>query len=184
MHAAYTAKQKFLHWTIFILIVGLYGITYAEGLFDSRTPERAAVWWLHISFGLLLIPLVAWRVAVKAARRKQHVPQHLQGSAQLAAKLVHSALYILLVAIPLVGMVLAWMRGNALSFFGLFTIPTPFAPDPELAHLVQEIHGVLAHAIIALAAIHAIAALWHHLRGDDVLKRMLPGQAFPATDVH
>ncbi len=185
MRAIYTAKQKFIHWTTFVLVLGLYGITYAESLFGNGTPERAAVWWLHISFGLLLIPLVLWRVAVRAARPKSSMIEQRSGLEHVVAKIVHAALYVLLIAIPILGVVLAWLRGDALSFFGMFTIPAPFASNRELAHLVQEIHGILAHVIIALAAVHALAALWHHFgRRDDILKRMLPGKAFPASNVH
>ena len=184
MRSIYTAKQKFLHWTTFGLVLGLYGITYAESLFGNGTPERAAVWWLHISFGLLLIPLVLWRVAVRAARRKSPMIAQRSGLEHVVAKIVHAALYVLLIAIPILGVVLAWLRGDASRFSGCSLFPRHSLSNRELAHLVQEIHGFLAHVIIALAAVHALAALWHHFgRRDDILKRMLPGKGFPASNV-
>jgi cytochrome b561 len=40
---------------------------------------------------------------------------------------------------------------------------------------VKEVHEVLAHALVILAAVHAGAALVHHwLLGDRTLVRMLP----------
>ncbi|WP_206692536.1 cytochrome b/b6 domain-containing protein [Azospirillum sp. INR13] len=40
---------------------------------------------------------------------------------------------------------------------------------------VKEIHELAANLILALAALHMAAALWHHLvRRDGVLGRMLP----------
>jgi cytochrome b561 len=42
---------------------------------------------------------------------------------------------------------------------------------------VKEIHELGANLILALAALHAAAALWHHfVRRDNVLTRMLPGR--------
>jgi cytochrome b561 len=60
----------------------------------------------------------------------------------------------------------------------MFTIPAPFAADRAFAEQVQGIHGLLADAIIILAAFHGAAALWHHfIRQDGVLRRMLPSSA-------
>jgi cytochrome b561 len=42
---------------------------------------------------------------------------------------------------------------------------------------VKEVHEWLANGLLAVAALHAAAALWHHfVRRDDVLTRMLPGR--------
>jgi cytochrome b561 len=82
-----------------------------------------------------------------------------------------------MLGIPLVGVVLTWLRGDTLSFFGLFTIPSPVAADRTLGRSVKEIHELGANLILALAAVHAAAALWHHfVRRDGVLARMLPGR--------
>jgi hypothetical protein len=67
------------------------------------------------------------------------------------------------------GIALTWFRGDALSFFGLFTIPAPFSPDRATAGFVKELHGLCANLILILSGLHASAAL----RKDDVLKRML-----------
>jgi cytochrome b561 len=90
---------------------------------------------------------------------------------------VHVLLYALLVVTPLVGIYLAFLRGNEVTFFGLFTIPAPIAVDREAARPVQEVHEVLANGLVILAMLHAVAALAHHfVLKDDVLRRMLPGR--------
>ena len=65
--AAYSTAQKSLHWLIFLLVVGLYGITYGEAFYPRGDPGRDTLWWLHISFGLLLAALVVWRIAARVA---------------------------------------------------------------------------------------------------------------------
>jgi cytochrome b561 len=91
------------------------------------------------------------------------------------AKAGHFALYALLIAIPVLGILLTWLRGDALSFFSLFTVPAPFQPDRDTARTVQELHGLCANAILFLTGIHAMAAFWHHfIRKDDVLDGCCP----------
>ena len=172
---AYSSTQKALHWLLFILVLGLYGITYGEGLFERGDPNRAVVWWLHISFGLLLAGLVIWRVLLRLRKGTPQFPSSMTSMERTLAKAGHFALYALLIAIPVLGILLTWLRGDALSFFGLFTIPAPFQPDRDTARTVQELHGLCANGILILAGIHALAAFWHHyIRKDDVLERMLP----------
>jgi len=172
---AYSSTQKALHWLLFVLVLGLYGLTYAEGLFQRGDPNRALVWWLHISFGLLLAALVVWRVALRLTKGAPELPDSMTGIERTLAKFGHFALYALLIAIPVLGILLTWFRGDALSFFGLITIPAPFAPDRDTAGTIQELHNLCATGILILAGVHALAALWHHfIRKDNVLERMLP----------
>lgn len=173
---SYSPVQKFLHWTIFVFVLGLYGLTYAEGLYPRGDPGRDAVWWLHISFGLLLIVLVALRIGWRLSTGTPALPTALSRAERILAQAAHGLLYALLVAIPTLGVLLAWYRGDAVSFFGLFTIPAPFPPERETARAVKELHELAANAILIVAGLHAAAALWHHwVRRDDVLRRMLPG---------
>eukprot|EP01035_Chromulina_nebulosa_P062366 gene62366-85287_t len=50
MHPTYTSAQKAIHWAVFLLVIGLYGLPYVEELFPRGDPGRALVWWLPISF--------------------------------------------------------------------------------------------------------------------------------------
>ena len=94
----------------------------------------------------------------------------------LGAKMAHLALYILLIAVPVVGIAVQFARGDALSIFGLFDIASPWPADRAFARSLKEIHEVLAHGLMAVAGLHAAAALVHHwVFGDRTLVRMLPG---------
>lgn len=92
-----------------------------------------------------------------------------------AGRIAHVALYLLLVAVPIVGIILQFARGNALPIFGLYEIASPWATDRAFSNSVKEIHEVLANALVILAGLHALAALVHHwLLKDQTLERMLP----------
>ena len=100
----------------------------------------------------------------------------LAGWMGLGAKLAHLGLYLLLVAVPLVGMAVQFARGNPLPVFGLFDIASPWSADRAFARNLKGIHELLAHGLLALAALHAAAALVHHwVLKDRALTRMLPG---------
>ncbi|TPI37497.1 cytochrome b [Mesorhizobium sp. B3-1-6] len=171
----YTSTQKFLHWTLFALVVLLYALTYGDAFYSRGDPAVAFFWRLHISFGLLLAALVFWRVVLRGLRGAPGLPSEMPAAEQAAAKIGHFILYTLLIAIPVLGILLTWFRGDALSFFGLFMIPAPFAPDRVTARTIRELHSLCANGILIMAGLHAMAALYHHfIRRDTVLTRMLP----------
>lgn len=175
MKPTYASSQKAIHWIVFLLVVGIYGLTYVADIFPRGDPGRNVVWWLHMSFGLLLFALVLARVGLRIIRGAPELPPEMSQLERSMAKAAHLLLYALLVAVPVLGMLQVWFRGDPLSFFGLFAVPAPFAPDRPIAGFVNELHSLSANLIVILAGLHAAAALWHHLvRKDGVLKRMLP----------
>jgi cytochrome b561 len=89
------------------------------------------------------------------------------------ARLAHGVLYLLLIVTVLLGVANAWVRGDTL--FGLFKIPAFDPGNTELRESVEDWHGLSANILLALAGLHAAAALLHHyVFKDDVLRRMLP----------
>ena len=73
-----------------------------------------------------------------------------------------------------------------LRWFGLFKVPKLAAPEPAAAaDWCATAHEWLFWMLIALVAVHAAAALYHHLfQHDATLTRMLPrAVAALATDL-
>jgi cytochrome b561 len=93
----------------------------------------------------------------------------------LAAAAVQGALYLLLFAVPLTAILGAWLEGHALAYLGGLEIGSPLAAAHELGVRVASIHGWLGDAILWIAGLHAVAALYHHfILKDGVLASMLP----------
>ncbi|TPL74233.1 cytochrome b [Mesorhizobium sp. B2-3-15] len=182
MNPTYSSSQKAIHWSVFVLVIGLYGLTYVADIFSRGDPVRNLVWWFHISFGLLLFALVVVRICLRLVRGAPELPMdasdplmEMKQIERWAAKATHLLLYALLVTIPVLGVLLTWYRGDSLSFFGLFTIPSPYPPDRATAGFIRELHSLCANLILIVAGLHAAAALLHHfVRKDDVLRQMLP----------
>jgi cytochrome b561 len=103
---------------------------------------------------------------------------------KVVARGTHYLLYIFIIAIPLTGWALVSSSplGLPTSYFGLFHWPhlpvladLPRVQKKVLAHEFLAVHLYLAISAMALLALHVAGALYHLLRGDDVVRRMLPG---------
>ena len=88
--------------------------------------------------------------------------------------MLHIALYVLMISMPVVGWLVLSAKGNPIPFFGL-ELPPLVGKDKELAKAILEVHEIGANAGYFLVGLHAAAALYHHyfLR-DNTLTRILP----------
>ncbi len=202
------ALAKFFHWTLALLILGLFffGLYIADVLkgFDKIAPTN-----LHKSLGLIVLFLalarIFWRFAGGAAPK---LPLHMPFWEKGAAHLGHLALYVLMILMPLSG----WWSVSAsplttpVKIFDWLTLPHLTTPQAaaQLAqslgligaeltgsrlmnaswNLWKEVHGAIAWGLVLVVAGHALAALKHHfVNRDGVLRRMLPfGGPVPQKD--
>jgi len=173
----YGAVSQALHWLTAILVVAAWLL----GTFDDvlpKGPARDAGLFAHIAFGLAILALLAvrlpWRLA-DPPPNPEPGPAAAGIWAQRLAHLTHWALYALLVGVVGAGIVLQFARGRPLPLFGLAEIASPWTADRAFARSVKEVHEVFANALLALAILHAAAALFHHwILRDRTLVRMLP----------
>lgn len=177
----YGANAQSFHWFAVALVI----LAWVLGVSDDLLPRgsaRATGLYIHITAGLLVIVLTVMRLLYRTADSSPSAANTEFGNGSLAgwmglgAKLAHLGLYLLLVAVPLVGIAVQFARGNPLPVFGLFDIASPWSADRAFARNLKGIHELLAHGLLALAALHAAAALVHHwVFNDRALTRMLPG---------
>jgi cytochrome b561 len=161
------------HWVTAALVAVLFGTSWLW----NNTPRE---WHLrsledvHVSLGIalaaVLVGRLAWRLI--AGRKLEAI-----GNAVTAplSRIVHALLYALLAAQAGLGFGLRWLQGEDFSFFGLFDIPSLFAPDRALSHQFEELHNLVGWTLIYVVGAHALAALFHrYVLKDGVLRRMLP----------
>jgi len=175
--ARYSRLSISLHWLTLLLIVVVYSMMEFKGLFPKDSPERAFMKMLHASCGLTILALTAIRLAT---RPFQHTPAITPAPAaweQTVARLMHAALYAMLIALPL----LAWFGINAfggtVKAWGM-ALPALTGVDKALGRTLIDTHKLIANIGYALIGLHALAALKHHyISRDDTLRRMLPSRA-------
>lgn len=162
---------RLMHWTMAAVLVGLlalgWGMTHIRT--DLGTTFQLYQW--HKSWGLLVLVLLALRLAARLGSPRPPPSGTLAG----VAAATHGLLYVLMLALPVCGWLMAAASPLALPTrpFNLFTLPAPITPDPVLFERLRLAHEVLAYGLAALIALHVGAAIKHHvIDRDDILRRM------------
>lgn len=174
MNTHYTKTAKALHWTIAVMIFGLIGLGfYMHDLPISPSKLKLYSWhkWAGVSVFVLALIRVLWRLNHKAPA----LPSTMAAAQRAAAHLGHLALYALMFAIPVSGWMMSSAKGFQTVWFGLLPLPDLVSRDKVLGDQLLALHQWLNITLIALLAVHVLAALKHHIIDrDDILKRMLP----------
>jgi len=168
----YDAASITLHWLTAILVPAQWFGAQTIDWFPRGAP-RVDARSVHITLGALLAALLAARIIWRLTGGRR-LPRADPAPLAILAKLTHWGLYVLVAAMVIVGMVLTWVRGD--SIFNLFSIPAFDPSSRKLVDPVYNIHTTIGWIILAVAGLHAAAALFHRLVWKDgVLNRMLPG---------
>lgn len=174
--ANYDPFSKTLHWLMAFLIIGLWCV----GLAMDELPKgdlRTQVFGIHKAFGVLVLLLALVRLGWRLGKGTPDLPATMPPLERLGAKLGHVALYVLMIALPVDGVLLSQTGGRAVNVFGV-VLPTVIEKNEGLKKAFEEGHEIMAWILAVVVVVHVAAAIRHHLLlKDDVLKRMLPGRA-------
>ncbi|WP_322081615.1 cytochrome b [Burkholderia sp. BCC1972] len=168
----YSSPAIFFHWAIFVLVALAYLAIEIRGPkgSDSR------VFWMnvHLTAGTFVLVLSVLRVLWRAVSRvPEAIPQALL--LRWLSRLAHLALYVFIIAQPLLGIMMINLGGKPVSLDWLGVSFTLFGPDKALRPTIKEAHELIGNAFYFVIGLHALAALYHHfIRRDDVLRRMAP----------
>lgn len=154
-----------LHWAIGIALIAQIAFGFLLSDIAPRgTPNRAFVINLHKSLGLVLLALIAARLAWRLTHRPPAWPLGMPRWQQRAATWGHRALYACMLAMPLAGSIASNFSKHGVKFFGLAL--APWGPDePAVYRFFSGLHGAIAVVFTALIAGHVAIALWHRWRG-------------------
>lgn len=175
----YSSTARRFHWIVVGLIaiqvpVGLY-MVYRGGTLNIWDGLTNGLYSLHKLIGMVLLLVVVMRLGYRVVHGAPADEPTIETWHKIASALNHWGLYVLLLVVPALG----WLGVSyypALDIFGVLKLPGLVAANQKTAEIVFQYHGYAAFALLALAAIHVAAALYHHLiRRDNVLARMIPG---------
>jgi cytochrome b561 len=173
----YDAVAIALHWSIAALILA----AFALGLTIDAFPKdwTGALINVHDLMGLAVLVLLIVRLTWRSSHPPPELPASMTPIERLGAKVTHGGLYVLMIAVPIIGIPTLLWRGRGLNF-GLFEIASPFVRTPEVYRPLTEVHEIASFALIALVVGHVLAALYHqHVRHDAILLRMMPRRDAP-----
>jgi cytochrome b561 len=175
----YGVVAQAFHWATAILL--LVTFTYGPGGSEHRvySQVRAFDRQVHETLGLCVLALVTMRVLWRLVDTRPESPQAARWMSA-AATAMQGTLYLLLFALPLTAIAGAWLEGHPLTVLAGVEVPSILGVSHRAGVSIARIHTWLGDAVLWLAGIHALAALYHHaVLKDDVLISMLPQRLTP-----
>ena len=190
----YSKTAKVLHW---LIAIGIFGM-FALGWFMSELPKEApkqmaydlfnlgAYTWnlseeisprtfyfnLHKSIGVTIFALILIRILWRITHRPPALLVSYKAWESKLASGAHHLLYLLMVALPLSGVIMAIYSKYGIKWFGLELIKG--LDNKDMRELFYEAHEIIGLIILLVIIVHIIGALKHKfIDKDDTLKRML-----------
>jgi cytochrome b561 len=170
----YGSVAKGLHWLIAILIVAQFAVAWTmPGIHRGTRPEMLIN--LHFSLGVTILVAVILRLAWRLLHPVPLVSNGVPIWQNTIARITHALLYLVLLALPIMGWANASARGWTINFFGLVELPRILPTASPLGRQLGNIHVLTSYALLGLVGLHLLGALYHQfwLR-DRTLWRILP----------
>jgi cytochrome b561 len=151
-----------VHWLVALLLIGALAVgkTQLDGA-DNADPAKIASLKIHMQVGGVILLLLVLRIVLRL--RGPNPP-----TAGVLSGVAHGLLYIGIAA--MLGSGIAMSLGYGLPgilWGGAGPLPAAFEGP------ARAVHGYVAGGLIALIALHVLAALYHALiRKDGIMARM------------
>ncbi|MEY8709282.1 cytochrome b561 [Mangrovibacter phragmitis] len=172
MRGKYSSVQITLHWLVFLLVIIVYCSMELRGFFPRSF--RPVLSSLHYGSGILIMVLMFARLAGRAIWPTPPIEPKPSPMVTGLSHLAHLVLYLMFIALPILGIVYRYYSGTDWAIFGL-PMPVAATPREDFAWQVKEIHELVATVGYYVIGLHAAAALAHHyFWKDNTLLRMMP----------
>lgn len=170
----YPATSKLLHWLVAACVLTTAPVAIAMGRLNPG-PTQDTLYNFHKSLGVLILVLMILRLINRLVVGAPIAEPGIEPWQKTVSSIVHTSLYALLLAMPIVGYIANSAFGATTPFFGLFNLPPIVAKNDALSTQLFTIHRWVGWLVILLVLMHVGAALYHYfIRRDNVLPRMLP----------
>ena len=127
--------------------------------------------WVGVTVFFLLLVRIGWRVT----HQPPALPEQMSKLQRITSHVGHTALYLLMIAIPISGWLMSSAKGYQTVWFCVLPIPDVLGKDKQLGDALAELHGALNGLLMFIVVIHVFAALKHHfIDRDNILRRILP----------
>src|ERR1700723_4399291 len=168
---------RLMHWLTAGLMLLVFVLAFSIDLATSRASHTAFL-QLHRSAGLTVWVVTLFRLAWRHFAKYPDWPSDMSKTMRVAAMGSEYALYALLLAQPILGILQTNAHGDHVNLFFIGQLPALIEKNRPLAHELLSVHRALGFFLLSLIALHVSAALFHHFwRRDDRLTAMLPAAA-------
>jgi cytochrome b561 len=170
----YTGVAKALHWLLALLIFGQIAFGWYLQSVPRKTPARTVYVNLHKSTGLMLGLLVVVRLGWRLTHRAPPLPASVPAWERAAARASHIGLYACMLVMPSAGYLASNFSKFGVNLFNVFLLAPWGIDDRRLYAVFNTTHVVTSYVLVALIAVHVLAALRHLYLRDGVFVRMWP----------
>jgi cytochrome b561 len=164
----YHRKTIWLHWVTAALVVLLWlSAQYID--YFPKGPSRWNMLGVHMSMGVALLVIMIQRIQWRRRPRADGAPEPVSSN---LARGGHVLLYVVVMVVIALGFANAWVRGE--HVFNFFQLPAFDPGNKPLRAAAGRAHEWSAYAILALAGVHGVIALFHQfVLRDRLMERML-----------
>lgn len=170
---AYTGIARGFHWIMAVLII----LLIPGGIMLEHLPEgtiQNTAYNMHRSLGFVVLVLAVLRLGYRLTHRPKPLGPEIAAWQKGVSHAVHWALYLLMIAQPIVGWVATNAFGAPITVFGLFELPMLVAKTESLVKPLFGLHKLMGVSMGALILMHVGAAFMHLIvHKDGVMQRML-----------
>jgi len=167
------AVTRAIHWvTAAVVLVALpMGLWLAN---SEISLSMLKYYGIHKTLGITAFTLTLMRMLWHRLSRPPAPLAHGVPWQDVLARLVHRALYLLLILMPLSGWVASSASGIDTVIFGRWTLPA-IAPVSEIWEGTGFlVHGIAGYALVVLLGLHLGGALFRAvIKRDGTLRRIL-----------
>ncbi|RFO95629.1 cytochrome B [Rhodoferax lacus] len=171
----YSQASIAMHWLMVLAFIGIYAAINLTEIFPEGDAGNAGRQWAmdtHFSLGLLVFGLVWLRLLFRLMGTTPAILPAPPVWQEKLAKLMHLALYAMMVLMPVVGLVAVNTHGHSVTFFGL-AVPRLLEESERWSHTIMRVHELGGNVGYFLIGAHAVAGLFHHyVVKDNTLRRM------------
>lgn len=174
----WSRAQRRLHWALAALVFAAAPVALLMvSLSYQQLLLKFIAYQLHKTIGLTVLLLVLLQIGLHWRRGRPPQPPAMPPWQRRAAAAAHGLLFLLLLAVPGLGYLVAATApiGIPTLYLGVIPVPHLVATDAAWFALLRPVHQLLAWLLVGLAAAHAGMALLHHLQGKPTLTRMWRG---------
>ena len=171
----YTGVAQAFHWLVVAMLAVQYSVALWLVYVLPKSAEGALAEW-HFSLGSSVLVIMLLRLGWRLTHPAPPPPADLSPGLRLLSRATHWAFYAVFLVLPVLGWVAASAHGSQVRVAGLIPLPLIVPKDDPFGKLMQQVHPVVAIALLALIVLHIAGATYHALvKRDGVVQRMLPG---------
>lgn len=170
----YSITAKSFHWLTVAGVVTLFTLGWI--MVDLQlSPDKLKFYswhkWVGCTVFALTVARLLWRITHPVPTLFEELPSLMR----YMASAMHTALYVILLTMPIIGWLRSSAEGISVVLFGVLPLPDLIEKNKIVAENLEFAHWAGSWLLLTLILGHALAALGHHfIRRDKVLVSMLP----------